>query len=228
MVLTGWQAFELGGNDLVAVVTFASMLTFAVATPIGGLLADAVNRRQLVLISQATAGAATGALGLMSMNHLLQPAMLIVLTWIAGSARGIEIAAAQSFSPAPGAAGRSAQRRLLEWIDYLWGAFRRAHARRPIPGRHCLANADRPCLSRARGALCRGHLARLSCRPRGWTAWQRTAPGRPPGRPDRHRATVYAGVLGGTRVAARDHGALRTHYVVRRAAAPGRRADAAR
>jgi len=99
MVLTGWQAFKLGGNDLVAVVTFASMLTFAVATPIGGVLADACDRRLVVLVSQATAGAATGALALMSMSHLVQPATLIALTWLAGSARGIEIAAAQSFLP---------------------------------------------------------------------------------------------------------------------------------
>jgi MFS family permease len=98
-VLTAWQAFQLGGNDLVAVVTFASMLTFALATPIGGLLADACDRRLLVVLAQGTAGAATGALALLSLGHLLQPPELIGLTWIAGAARGVEIAAAQSFLP---------------------------------------------------------------------------------------------------------------------------------
>jgi MFS family permease len=79
MVLTGWQAFVLGGNDLVAVVTFASMLTFALSTPIGGLLADAFDRRQLVLVTQATAGGATGVLALLSLGHLWPPAC--VTSW---------------------------------------------------------------------------------------------------------------------------------------------------
>jgi MFS family permease len=99
MVLTGWQAFELGGSSLVAVVTFAGMLTFAASTPIGGLLADVFDRRMLVLAAQATAGGATGALALMSLGHMLHPVELIALTWVAGIARGIEIASAQSFIP---------------------------------------------------------------------------------------------------------------------------------
>lgn len=99
MVLTGWQAFVLGGAELVALVTFAGMLTFALATPVGGLLADGFDRRRLVIGAQATAGAATGLLALLSLMHLLQPGELLLLSWIAGTARGIEIASAQSFIP---------------------------------------------------------------------------------------------------------------------------------
>ncbi len=99
MVLTGWQAFVLGGAALVALVTFAGMLTFALATPVGGLLADGFDRRRLVLGAQATAGAATGLLAVLSLGRQLQPGELLVLTWIAGIARGIEIASAQSFIP---------------------------------------------------------------------------------------------------------------------------------
>lgn len=99
MVLTGWQAFVLGGSDLVALVTFAGMLTFALSTPAGGLLADAFDRRILVLAGQATAGSATGALALLSLGHMLQPAELLLLTWVAGLARGIEISSAQSYMP---------------------------------------------------------------------------------------------------------------------------------
>jgi MFS family permease len=99
MVLAGWQAFVLGGSALVALVTFAGMLTFAIATPIGGVLADAVDRRLLVLAGQAAAGGAAGALALLSLGHLLRPSELLLLTWFAGLARGIEIASAQSYLP---------------------------------------------------------------------------------------------------------------------------------
>lgn len=91
LVSTGWLAFELAGSSAVGLVTFAIMSPFLLATPVGGLLADRLDRRSMVAASQVAQALTALLLGALSLLDLLPLPVLVGLVLLSSTARAIEL-----------------------------------------------------------------------------------------------------------------------------------------
>jgi MFS family permease len=91
LVSASWLAFEQGGGGATGLVTFAVMFPFLLATPIGGLLADRRDRRDIVLATQVAQGAIALLLGALALADLLPLPLLVALVFLSSIARTIEL-----------------------------------------------------------------------------------------------------------------------------------------
>ena len=91
LVSAGWLAFDRSGSSAVGAVTFATMIPFLIATPIGGLLADRIDRRQIILGAQMLQGLLALALAAQTLLWRVPLPELIVLVFMSGIARTIEL-----------------------------------------------------------------------------------------------------------------------------------------
>lgn len=91
LVSTSWLAFEMVGSSAVGLVTFATMFPFLLATPVGGLLADRLDRRSIVLVSQVVQASVALLLGLLALLDVLPLGLLLALVLVSGIARTIEL-----------------------------------------------------------------------------------------------------------------------------------------
>lgn len=84
------QWFVLDRSDQSSMVgwfTFASMIPFLIASPLGGLLADRIERKKLTIYTQIFGILTVGCAALLSMLEILELWHLCLLAFIAGSCR---------------------------------------------------------------------------------------------------------------------------------------------
>jgi len=98
IVVQGWLVYELTGSKaLLGTVTALGFLPFVVLSPLGGVLADRVDRRRLLMTLPAVAVAANVTLGLLVLDGSVTVVHIIALAAIVGSARAIEIPVRNAF-----------------------------------------------------------------------------------------------------------------------------------
>ena len=84
------QWFVLDRSDQSSMVgwfTFASMIPFLIASPLGGLLADRIERKKLTIYTQILGIITVGFAALLSMLEILELWHLCLLAFVAGSCR---------------------------------------------------------------------------------------------------------------------------------------------
>lgn len=91
VVAASWLAFKLGGSGAVGIVTFATMIPFILATPIGGLLADRMDRRTIILSCQVVQSAMALILAIQSIFMDIPFPELALLVFITGMSRAVEL-----------------------------------------------------------------------------------------------------------------------------------------
>jgi MFS family permease len=91
VVAASWLAYELGGSGAVGIVTFATMIPFILATPIGGLLADRTDRRTIILACQTVQCSMALILALQSLFMEIPFPELALLVFITGMSRAVEL-----------------------------------------------------------------------------------------------------------------------------------------
>ena len=74
----------------VGLATFANMVPFFLATPLGGLLSDRVDRRKLVVVSQGGSLVSAVGLAVLAFAGLIQPWHVVALSFLNGCARAVE------------------------------------------------------------------------------------------------------------------------------------------
>ncbi|MGE0540991.1 MAG: MFS transporter [Dehalococcoidia bacterium] len=102
-VLTGrgWFAFDLHHHSsTVGLVFFAAMLPYLLVTPVAGVLADRFDRRGLLLASLVISLLSALALALYALGGGRAAWPLVVLAFVNGAARSVEVPASQSMVPA--------------------------------------------------------------------------------------------------------------------------------
>src|SRR3990172_11749396 len=81
-----WLAYDLTGSPLyLGTVGLASALPTIALTLFGGVVADRVNRRQLLLFTQAGLGLIVAAAALLVWLRLIEPWHLLALAFLAGA-----------------------------------------------------------------------------------------------------------------------------------------------
>lgn len=99
MVGRGWLTFHLSGSSAwVGLVTFAGMVPFLLA-PIGGLLADRLERRRLAAATSAVSGLLALVQTVMIIAGIIEVWHIVVVTLIMGVARAAENPAYQALLP---------------------------------------------------------------------------------------------------------------------------------
>ena len=98
IVVQGWLVYELTGSKaLLGTVTALGFLPFVVLSPFGGVLADRVDRRRLLMTLPIVSVASNVTLGLLVLNGSVTVAYIIGIAAIVGSARAIEIPVRNAF-----------------------------------------------------------------------------------------------------------------------------------
>jgi len=85
---------------LVGLATFAQFLPGVVFGPLGGSLADRLDRRRFLLVTQSALGVAAFALWLLWIAGFRSPAAILVLVAITGTLSGLNTPSWQAFVPA--------------------------------------------------------------------------------------------------------------------------------
>jgi MFS family permease len=98
-VVLGWLTLELTNSPFLVGVAMGarSLPLFFVGIP-GGALADRVPRRRLLIATAAGQALTATVLGLVTLFHLVNLSLILLLTLAAGTIRGIEQAARQGYA----------------------------------------------------------------------------------------------------------------------------------
>jgi MFS family permease len=91
LVAASWLAYRQGGGSATGIVTFAVMFPFLLATPVGGLLADRLDRRSIVVVSEVVQGIVALLLGVLAVVDKLPLPLLIALVFVSSIARTVEL-----------------------------------------------------------------------------------------------------------------------------------------
>src|SRR2546421_7060597 len=99
-IATGWLMTSLTSSPMyVALVQVAlSLPVFLIALP-AGALADLVDRRKFLLLTQSSMVAAAGVLGVLTITHIVTPQLLLVLTFLLGVGAVMNDPAWQALTP---------------------------------------------------------------------------------------------------------------------------------
>ena len=99
-VAESWLAYELTGSPLyLGYVGVASAVPSIVLNLVGGLVADRVDRRQLILLGQAVMTAVIGTLGVLTATGAIEAWHIIVAAFITGAFGAFEMPARQALFP---------------------------------------------------------------------------------------------------------------------------------
>jgi MFS family permease len=100
LVGRGWLVHELTHSSTwVGLVTFAAMVPYLVATPIGGVLADRMDRRRLAALMQGVSLIASALLALLVYAGVVQAWEVLALALLAGVGRAAETPATTAIIP---------------------------------------------------------------------------------------------------------------------------------
>jgi MFS family permease len=95
----GYIVHKLSGSSFwVGVSTFASMSPYLIA-PLGGVIADRVERRYLVRVTRLATFGVTVTLFALAFSHVLEVWMVVGMALVQGLVRSVEIPADQSLLP---------------------------------------------------------------------------------------------------------------------------------
>jgi MFS family permease len=96
----GWLVHDLTHSSAwVGFVTFAGMVPYLIATPIGGVMADRIDRRRLAVLMQGVSLVASAVLALLVFAHVVQAWEVVALALLAGLGRSAETPATTSMIP---------------------------------------------------------------------------------------------------------------------------------
>ncbi len=99
-VAESWLAYELTGSPLyLGYVGVASAVPSIVLNLVGGLVADRVDRRQLILLGQAVMTLVIGALGVLTVTGMIEAWHIIAAAFITGAFGAFEMPARQALFP---------------------------------------------------------------------------------------------------------------------------------
>jgi len=99
-VAMSWLVYRLSGSALLLGLTgFASMFPILLFAPLGGLLADRVDRRKLLIAMQALAAVHAVAMAALAYANLLEAWHVIALATLIGIVQACETPLRQSFLP---------------------------------------------------------------------------------------------------------------------------------
>jgi MFS family permease len=97
-VAQAWLVLRLSGSGtLLGLVTALQFLPILIAGPWGGLLADRIDKRRLLLVTQSIAGTLALTLGLLTLTGAVQLWMVFVLALAFGCVVAVDNPARQSF-----------------------------------------------------------------------------------------------------------------------------------
>ncbi len=100
IVAVSWLVLEYSNlSAWVGIITFASMIPFLLISPIGGLLADRMDRKNLSLITLIAGSVLTGALATLTITGLIQLWHVAIITFVSGSFRATQEPAIQALIP---------------------------------------------------------------------------------------------------------------------------------
>ena len=100
LLARGWLVFELTGQGAwVGAVTFAGMVQLALAGPIGGALADRIDRRLMAISADAVGIAMAGGLAAITFAGVIEPWHVLVFASVDGVARAFGMPAEQAIVP---------------------------------------------------------------------------------------------------------------------------------
>jgi MFS family permease len=100
LLARAWLVYELSeSSTAVGLVTFAGMAPFLFAAPIAGALADRLDRRSLSLWASYISLAGTLALAFVTLADLVAVWQVVVLAFVGGIARAVQMPAAQAMIP---------------------------------------------------------------------------------------------------------------------------------
>lgn len=99
LVSASWLAYEQGGASAAGIITFAVMFPFLLSTPIGGLLADRLDRRSIVLVTQVMQAALAALLGVLALADALPLWLLFALVLVSSAARTVELPTVSAVLP---------------------------------------------------------------------------------------------------------------------------------
>lgn len=107
----GWLILELTGSSTqIGIASFLRGLPMLVVSPFSGVLVDRLDRRRMVLFSQATTMVAALALALLILVGWVEPWHVFALTLVTGTAVTVNFPARQALIPTvvgPGQVGRA-------------------------------------------------------------------------------------------------------------------------
>ncbi len=100
LLARGWLVFELTGQGAwVGAVTFAGMVQLALAGPIGGALADRIDRRLMAISADAVGIVMAGGLAAITFAGVIEPWHVLVFASVDGVARAFGTPAEQAIVP---------------------------------------------------------------------------------------------------------------------------------
>jgi MFS family permease len=89
---TSWLAYRISGSPLVlGAVAFATQVPMLVLAPIAGHVVDSVDRRRLLIATQASLMAVTITLGMLTRSGSVSVAWLIALSLVQGNLNAIDL-----------------------------------------------------------------------------------------------------------------------------------------
>lgn len=100
LLARGWLVHELTGKGFwVGAVTFAGMVPLALSGPVGGALADRVDRRLMAIAADAVGIVVAGALAAITFAGVVEPWHVLLFASIDGVARSFGMPAEQAIVP---------------------------------------------------------------------------------------------------------------------------------
>jgi MFS family permease len=95
-----WLVLNLSHSaGWVGLATFANMVPFFLATPLGGLLSDRIDRRKLVVVAQGFSLLSALGLAVLLLAGVIEPWQVVAFSFLNGCARAIETPAAAAIIP---------------------------------------------------------------------------------------------------------------------------------
>src|ERR1051326_6546728 len=97
-VAEAWLIYRLTGSSLLlGTVAFCSQIPVFLMAPIGGYAADKLNRRDLIVATQAISMVLAGILAFLTLTNRVQVWHVMVLAALLGGVNAFEIPGAQAF-----------------------------------------------------------------------------------------------------------------------------------
>ncbi len=97
-IAMGWLAYRLSGSPLLlGLVGFAGQVPVLVLAPLGGAIADRVDRRRLLIAAQMVAASQAGVLAALTLAQLVESWHLVALSLVLGCVNAVEIPARQAY-----------------------------------------------------------------------------------------------------------------------------------
>jgi MFS family permease len=96
-VAESWLVYRLTGSALLGTVAFASQIPVFLLAPIGGALADRLDRRKILICTQSSMMLLTFMLAWLTLSHRVHIWQVVMLASLTGVVNAIDLPARQAF-----------------------------------------------------------------------------------------------------------------------------------